>query len=126
MYAICKNKIVDHYRARTNQKPNAGLTEESAYFDAEDHWTRDAGPKDWHTGYNQPVETKEFYAVFEGCKEKLKDIQQTVFVMKYMDDFQSEEICKALDLTPSYYWVLIHRAKLHLRSCLEKNWFNNY
>ena len=41
--------------------------------------------------------------------------------MKYMEDPESEEICKVLDITPSNYWVLIHRAKLHLRKCLEKN-----
>ena len=42
--------------------------------------------------------------------------------MKYMEDIESEEICKVLNITPSNYWVLIHRAKLHLRKCLEKNW----
>ena len=44
--------------------------------------------------------------------------------MKYMDDLGSDEICKVLDITLCNYWVLVHRAKLHLRKCLEKNWIN--
>jgi DNA-directed RNA polymerase specialized sigma24 family protein len=57
------------------------------------------------------------------CKSKLKQIQDTVFTMKYLEGLDSEEICKVLNLTTSNYWVLIHRAKLQLRACLEKNWF---
>ncbi|WP_408132213.1 sigma factor-like helix-turn-helix DNA-binding protein [Klebsiella pneumoniae] len=55
--------------------------------------------------------------------KKLKEIQHAVFSMKYLDDIDSDEICKQLNITASNYWVLIHRAKTQLRSCLEKNWF---
>ncbi|NJE06742.1 DUF1492 domain-containing protein, partial [Thermococcus sp. M36] len=51
------------------------------------------------------------------------EIQHAVFSMKYLDDIDSDEICKQLNITASNYWVLIHRAKTQLRSCLEKNWF---
>jgi RNA polymerase sigma-70 factor (ECF subfamily) len=44
--------------------------------------------------------------------------------MKNMDGYETEEICKELDITPSNYWVMMHRAKLILRECMEKNWFN--
>ena len=37
-----------------------------------------------------------------------------------MDELGSDEICKVLDITSFNYWVLVHRAKLHLRQCLEK------
>ncbi|MEO7530302.1 MAG: sigma factor-like helix-turn-helix DNA-binding protein, partial [Sediminibacterium sp.] len=62
--------------------------------------------------------------VLDGCKRKLQQVQQAVFSMKYMEDLDSTEICKALGITSSNYWVLIHRAKLQLRTCLEKNWIN--
>ena len=42
--------------------------------------------------------------------------------MKYIDDCDSEKICKELSITPSNYWVILHRAKVQLRACLEKNW----
>jgi RNA polymerase sigma-70 factor (TIGR02943 family) len=124
LYAICKNKIIDYYRRQSSGMAIVVSGEENEYFDDLDHWTQETRPKEWAIDYSQPVETKEFYSVLEKCRQKLKDIQQTVFVMKYMDDLESEEICKALDLTPSNYWVIIHRAKLNLRKCLEKNWVN--
>ncbi len=126
LYTICKNKIIDHYRKRARNIVDLSNNEdeERAYFDGAEHWTKETGPNEWGIDYYQPVETKEFYSVLEKCKQKLKDIQQAVFMMKYMEDLDSDEICKALNITPSNYWVLIHRAKLHLRKCLEKNWAN--
>lgn len=122
LYAILKNKIIDHFRKQAGRHEPIGNGEEDAYFDEGGHWTTGAGPKEWNINTEQPGETKEFYSVLERCKQKLKDIQQSVFVMKYMEDTDADEICKVLGITPSNYWVLIHRAKLHLRKCLEKNW----
>jgi RNA polymerase sigma-70 factor (ECF subfamily) len=125
LYAICKNKIIDHYRKQSkNIVQLADSKEENSYFDEVEHWKADTQPKEWGIDYNQPLETKEFYSVLDKCKQKLKDVQQSVFVMKYMEDLDAEEICKVLNISSSNYWVLIHRAKLHLRKCLEKNWMN--
>ncbi len=122
LYAILKNKIVDHFRKQGSNRITLASREEDLYFDEAEHWTSEAEPKEWGINLDQPVESKEFYSILELCKQKLKDIQQKVFVMKYMEDADSEEICKLLNITASNYWVLIHRAKLHLRKCLEKNW----
>lgn len=124
LFAICKNKIIDYYRKQSTGMAKVVSPEENEYFDGVDHWTPVTQPNKWGIDQLQPFETKEFYGVLEKCKRKLKDIQQMVFVMKYMEELESDEICKLLELTPAYYWVLIHRAKLHLRSCLEKNWIN--
>ncbi len=122
LYAILKNKIIDHFRKQTSRHEALESEEESIYFDSDGHWTKEAGPKEWGVDTGQPIEAKEFYLVLEKCKQKLKDIQQSVFVMKYMEELEADEICKVLGITSSNYWVLIHRAKLHLRKCLEKNW----
>jgi RNA polymerase sigma-70 factor (ECF subfamily) len=42
--------------------------------------------------------------------------------MKHMDDAATETICKELKVTPSNFWVIIHRAKLNLRACIAKSW----
>ncbi len=122
LYAICKNKIIDHFRKQTNNIINSSSAEEDIYFNEVEHWRDEPTPKEWGVSYTHSIETKEFYNVLELCKKSLKDIQQSVFVMKYMEDEEAENICKALDITASNYWVIIHRCKLHLRSCLEKNW----
>lgn len=126
LYTICKNKIIDHYRKKANniiQTAEADTSEQ--YFDEKEHWTLQGAPKEWGIDYEQPVEKKEFYAMLERCKQKLQQLQQSVFVMKFLDGLETDEICKVLNITPSNYWVLIHRAKLQLRNCLEKNWINS-
>jgi RNA polymerase sigma-70 factor (ECF subfamily) len=42
-----------------------------------------------------------------------------------MEDMTSEEICKVLDVTTTNLWVMLHRARAHMRHCLEKKWFGN-
>ncbi len=124
LYAICKNKIIDHFRKQSSNSSIIIGKEEEIYFDNIAHWRSKDSPKDWNINYDKKVEVKEFYSVLENCKKKLKDIQQQVFVLKYMEDLDTVEICEALKITQANYWVLIHRCKLHLRSCIQKNWLN--
>jgi RNA polymerase sigma-70 factor (TIGR02943 family) len=125
LFTILKNKIIDHYRKAstrlTQQMPEGN--DNDNFFDDTQHFAASQIPNAWGIDYNQTIERKEFYEVLAKCKQKLKDLQGVAFTMKYLDGIESEEICKALDITPSNYWVLIHRAKIQLRSCLEKNWF---
>lgn len=122
LFAICKNKIIDHYRKNHGNFVSSDKDETDSYFNSEDHWTSEKQPNDWGINGMAHIEKKEFYQVFTKCKQKLKELQQQVFVLKYMEDFDSDQICQILGITSSNYWVLIHRAKLQLRSCLEKNW----
>jgi RNA polymerase sigma-70 factor (TIGR02943 family) len=125
LFTILKNKIIDHYRKAVNRLTDSfpGVADEDPYFEESGHWSKESSPKEWGIDYNNRVEAKEFYEVLEKCKSKLKDQQNAVFTMKYMEGLESEEICKELNITPSNYWVLLHRAKVQLRACLEKNWF---
>jgi RNA polymerase sigma-70 factor (ECF subfamily) len=95
---------------------------DQTFFDEEEHWRKGAYPQHWSVNVSNRVEAKEFQQVFRSCGKKLKEIQNAVFVMKYVDGMNSDEICKELGLTSSSYWVLLHRAKVQLRACLEKNW----
>jgi len=46
-----------------------------------------------------------------------------VFLLREMDGLSSEEICQSLDLPTNDLWVILHRARLGLRRCLEVHWF---
>lgn len=59
------------------------------------------------------------------CKDHLKALQQSVFTLKYLEDISSDEICKVLNITPTNYWILIHRARLKMRDCVEKMLLKN-
>lgn len=123
LFTILKNKIIDHFRKShtrlTDHFTGAG---EDSYFDDDGHWSKNAYPTDWGEKSDNALHQKEFIDVLEKCKSKLKEAQNSVFTMKYLDGIESKEICKVLNISSSNYWVLLHRAKLQLRDCLEKNW----
>lgn len=126
LYTICKNKIIDYYRKKAKDivQPMSESAPGDGFFDEAEHWTQEDKPADWGIDYNKNIDNKEFYKVLDDCKKKLQQVQQAVFSMKYLEDLDSAEICKVLGISSSNYWVLIHRAKLQLRTCLEKNWIN--
>lgn len=57
------------------------------------------------------------------CQERLSPQHLAVFVLRFMEELPAEDIYRELGLSASNYWVIVHRAKLHLHRCLEKNWF---
>lgn len=125
LFTILKNKIIDHYRKAstrlTDSLPEGGVAD--PFFDDDGSWTKQTAPGNWSINQSNALEKKEFYGVLDSCRTKLKPVQSSVFTMKYLDGLDTEEICKALNITTANYWVIMHRAKLQLRSCIEKNWF---
>jgi RNA polymerase sigma-70 factor (TIGR02943 family) len=130
--SIVKNKIVDYYR-KSSTRNELNVFDKDApddfmnhFFEKEGnyvgHWSNDSSPKDWKKDLHAPLEAEEFRKILQGCLGKLPERTRAVFVMKLIDDEESETICKELNITPSNYWILMHRAKLQLRECMEKNW----
>lgn len=122
LYFILKNKIIDHYRknaktplTRINDQQN-----EDEFFDESGHWKKELLPNPFSQAVNSQQHSFEFYEILEKCKKKLTEIQINLFSMKFLDEMESEEICKELEISSSNYWVLIHRIKLKIRKCIEK------
>jgi RNA polymerase sigma-70 factor (ECF subfamily) len=44
--------------------------------------------------------------------------------MREMDGVPSKEVCAILSISDSNLWVMLHRARMALRECLEMNWFD--
>ena len=42
--------------------------------------------------------------------------------LKMIDEAESDEVCKELGITASNLWVMLHRARLKMRQCLESKW----
>jgi RNA polymerase sigma-70 factor (ECF subfamily) len=62
-------------------------------------------------------------SVMEICLEKLPPNTARVFVMREVMELDTEEICKELTITANNLWVILYRARMSLRECLERNWF---
>ena len=128
LFIILKNKIIDYYRKKSRDQPFTSIPDlnmiEDNWFNNEGSWAETRKPRHWHASEN-PTERKEIQKIINWCKDHLKALQQDVFVLKYMEDINSDEICKVLNITTSNYWVLIHRARLQMRDCVEKYWLKN-
>ena len=92
------------------------------FFTDKGKWKTEQRPNDWKIDSFQPLEQQDFYDTLQKCLRRLNEMQRMAFVLKHMEDVETSEICKELNITSSNYWVIIHRAKLQLRKCLETNW----
>ncbi|WCT14266.1 sigma-70 family RNA polymerase sigma factor [Mucilaginibacter jinjuensis] len=127
LIAILKYKVIDVYRKRARIKMGGDITEtlngQIEYFDPDlNNWKKEHWPKPFGIETSDPIHNKELSAVLQKCMKKLPPLWFAVFTMKHMDDAQTEIICTDMNITPSNYWVIIHRAKVNLRSCLQQNW----
>lgn len=128
LFAILKFKLADYYRAYYKQTPAQIVSDEhyaADFFenDGDGHIKPEYQAHPWHSDVEKNIENGEFQSVLSDCLNRVPTKISTVFSMKYLEDIDSKEICKCLNITESNFWVLMHRAKLQLRKCLENNWF---
>jgi len=125
---ILKHKIIDVLRAskRVQQFDVADDQSEDDVIDAlfkPDGHTIDK-PRAWGDP-DATLEQKDFFRVMEICLENLPAKTARIFMMREWLELDTEEICKELDISTSNAWVMLYRARVKLRECLDLNWFGN-
>jgi RNA polymerase sigma-70 factor (ECF subfamily) len=124
---ILKHKIVDAIRRRQKEPMAlAGLDDEldvdefDGLFRAGGAW--ESPPADWGDPEGA-LGRRQFFDILELCLARLPKNTARVFVMREVMELSSEEICKELSITANNLWVILYRARMALRLCLEQNWF---
>ena len=87
-------------------------------------WNHDLGPREWRPAADEAMENGEFWQTMHGCLGRLPARVATVFTLREMEDTSSKEICQMLDISEANLWVMLHRARMALRECLEVHWFD--
>lgn len=125
LVSILKRKIIDYYR-KINSKKGQAEVRMNFYDngDNEGNWIEERVPQSWNNEAEKTIENNELKSQLDLCIEALPEKYGMVFKMKTIQEFETEEICKELNITPSNLWVIIHRARTQLRNCMEENWFN--
>lgn len=123
--AILKRKVIDHYR-KASSKKEIPASYFSSPFQKEDgmegHWIMERAPKNWREHAEDPMQQQEFQGIMEYCLSLLPPKWHSVFILKVMEEINSDEVCKELGCTSSNLWVMLHRARLQLRECIEIKW----
>lgn len=127
LVGILKNKIVDHYRKlgrETNFTDLEFLSDELPQKFEDGFWNHDLGPREWRPESDEVMHKGEFWQTMQSCLGKLPERVGNVFMLREMEDVSGKEICKMLGISESNLWVMLHRARMALRECLEMNWFD--
>jgi RNA polymerase sigma-70 factor, ECF subfamily len=124
---ILKHKIVDTIRRRQREPLLAGSFEEEldlddfdALFKSNGAW--DTPPASWGDP-EAALGQRQFFDIVDFCLEKLPPNTGRVFMMREVLGLETDEICKELRITANNLWVILYRARVSLRQCLEQNWF---
>ena len=126
---ILKHKIVDAIRQKQRQPVVAASLDEETDLEEFDPLFKDNGaweapPEDWGDPENT-LARREFMDVMELCLERLPANTARVFIMREVMELETDEICKELTITANNLWVILYRARMTLRHCLEQNWFTD-
>jgi len=136
--SILKNKIFDFYKKEKRTVSISQLEleneDENIFIDkyfqnANDgyphHWKRSNSPKSWESSPLEAFVQEEFLEILNNCLDKLPSKQARIFILREIDGYSTQDICKELDITESNIWVILHRVRTSLRNCLEINWFES-
>ena len=130
LISILRNKIVDIIRSQSRDLPASALADDEegddlldeSLFDPRGHWQPGARPARW-ADPEASFEQQQFWKVFEACLDHLPPKTARVFLMREFLGLETGEICKETGISSSNCWVVLHRARMGLRTCLETRWF---
>ncbi len=123
LVGILKHKLLDHLRRAPREQASEDLGErlEESFFDDRGRWK--VHPARWTVDPHEALRQDDFRLVLERCLEEAPERLARVFVLRELDELESDELCKIMGVSSTNLWVMLHRARLKLRRCLELSWF---
>jgi len=128
--SILRFKVIDLQRRASSERARMEPTDFAAeagdegwldeLFDETGHWRQP--PQAW-ADPEAAFEQRRFWEAFQRCLDGLPAAGGRVFFKREILGEETETICKGEGITPSNCWVILHRSRIALRACLEKNWF---
>ena len=132
LISILKRKIIDYFRKKstTHEKLTENITQDwkknaSPFVNKgplKGTWKDNRVPGSWSVSEDNSIESEEFYKILNMCLSFLPPKWASCFTLKVIEEYSTEEICKEINISSSNLWVMLHRARLQLRECMEKNW----
>ena len=125
LIGILKHKVCDHLRKTGREQPlDEGVLDDedtARYFDETGHWGN--GIAEW-VNPQQSLEREDFWMTMNDCIRRLPKRLRVLYTLREMDRMETKELLQILNISSeNNLWVMMTRARIHLRQCLEINWF---
>ena len=132
LFSILRFKILDVMRDQSKarkrdselpvDRPDADDYDVSAFdalFDESGCWvdTKDI----WSNPYTV-AERDAFFKVLEACMTRLPARSSRAFLMREWLELEPSEICRELGISSGNLRILLYRARMQLRLCLDLHW----
>ena len=111
LISILRRKVIDHYRHARRHKHDFRRLDSDILTDNRSGQTE--------TEYR--VMSEEFAVAFDRCLQKLPPATVQAFVLRVMDELDSQHVCRTLNISPTNLSVRLHRARMALKDCLERS-----
>src|SRR5262245_37902575 len=126
LVGILRHKILDHIRRSSCERCVEGLelTGDDTlgrYFDRRGFWK--VTPARWRSDPALDLERREFWTALGQCLARLPAGLTDAFLLHELDELDSDAICETLQISPANLWQRLHRSRLFLRDCLERQGF---
>jgi RNA polymerase sigma-70 factor, ECF subfamily len=123
---ILKFKIIDVLRKRGREVHIEPQDDQSvdeaidAMFEADGHWRDEPAP--WQHP-ERALQQSQFFETLQACVDRLPARTGRVFMMREWLEREVDEICAELGITANNCGVMLYRARMQLRECLQQRWF---
>jgi RNA polymerase sigma-70 factor (ECF subfamily) len=123
---VLKFKIIDVLRRKGREVAISANEDQSMddatdqLFDASGHYQDPPG------AWQQPdaaLHEQQFMATLQQCIEGLPPRLARVFMAREWLEQDVDEVCVELGITANNCGVMLHRARMQLRECLNRRWF---
>jgi RNA polymerase sigma-70 factor (TIGR02943 family) len=124
LISILKRKIYDHFRRISRERqynltfPGACIRDD--VFDCKR--MQPARSSIWFSDPSTVYEQKEFLNIVTYALSELPCRLAQVFILRDMFELSSQEICNLMDISVCNLYVMMHRARKHIRHNLQLKW----
>jgi RNA polymerase sigma-70 factor, ECF subfamily len=118
LFGILYHKAQERRRSRARDDLNDPIDAAfEAQFDGRGNWTRPP------TAPDRAVDAHEARDAIRECLDGLPPLQRDVFQLRQVEELSAADAGNVLAQTVTHIGVLLHRARMRLRACLEgKGW----
>lgn len=122
LISVLNNKVAELYRKKYKSIGDFRLDH---FFEENGCWKDLSVLNNWTTNTDELSNELELNLTLENCLDKIPLKWKIPVKLYYLEEKKTDIICEEIGVTSANLWKILQRARLHLRECLEINWYNS-